>query len=241
MIGRSSAGPIARCGHTFLLVAALLAGCSETTPSVVAPDGRLDVLGPSPGSFAETLPNDWVTAGSDAKSRFSVVAHEGIPVLKVTSGEKEAYAVRRVDASLLTTPYLSWAWNVESHGSGQHPVRLVIGFRGGPAKSGTQRSRWSGPSLPPHDRVLALTWGDSALNRGTLDASDDGAWPTYTVRGGRENSRTWWLETVDLAQLYAGTWPDDDLASARLMFIGIAATANPGHAIAHVAGVQLSR
>ena len=228
--------------RTVAYAAALLAGRTEPTATVVEPDGKLDVLGPSPSFSATALPNDWVTAGGDAQSRFSVVAHDGIPVLKVTSGDKEIYAVRRVDANLLTTPYLSWAWNVEAQGSGQHPVRLVIGFRGGQAKSGAPRSRWSGPSLPPHDRLLALTWGDSALNRGTLTAAgDDGAWPTYTVRGGRENSRTWWLETVDLAQLYAGVWPDDDLSNARLMFVGVAAVANPKTAIAHVAGVQLSR
>lgn len=222
--------------------ATLLAACSEITPTAVEPDGKLDVLGPSQSFSTATLPSDWVTAGSDAQTRFSVVAHDGIPVLKVTSGDKEVYAVRRVDASLLTTPYLSWAWNVEAHGSGQHPVRLLIGFRGGRAKSATSRSRWSGPSLPPHDRILALTWGDSALNRGTLAAAgDDGSWSSYTVRGGRENSRSWWLETVDLAQLYTGAWPEDDLAAARLMFIGVAAVAAPRTAIAHVAGVQLSR
>ena len=234
-------GSCVRSAAPILLAAALLAGCSETTATLVAPDGKLDVLGPAPNFSTVTLPNDWVAAGSDAQSRFSVVAHDGIPVLKVTLGEKEAYAVRRVDASLLTTPYLSWAWNVEAHGQGQHPVRLVIGFRGGPSKSAAPRPRWSGPSLPPHDRLLALIWGDSALNRGTLAAGDDGAWPTYTVRGGRENSRTWWLETVDLAQLYTGAWPDDNLSSARLMFIGVAATANPRTVVAHVAGVQLSR
>ncbi|MSO92889.1 MAG: DUF3047 domain-containing protein [Rhodospirillales bacterium] len=221
--------------------ALMLIGCAEET-AMVEPDGKLDVLGPAPGFSTQSLPSGWVIAGGAAQARFSVIEYEGIPVLKVTSGDQEVYAVRRVDASLLTTPYLSWSWNVDAHGQGQHPVRLIVGFRGGQTKSGASRSRWSGPSLPAHDRILALTWGDSALNRGTLAASDDGrAWPTYTVRGGRENSRNWWLETVDLAQLYAGAWPEDDPSTARLMFIGVAVVASPKTAVAHVAGVQLSR
>jgi len=62
----------------------------------------------------------------------------------------------------------------------------------------------------------------------------------YVVRGGRENARTWWLDTVDLSALYAGAWPEDDIGRVQIVFVAIAVTRNTDVG-AHIAGIMLSR
>jgi hypothetical protein len=64
--------------------------------------------------------------------------------------------------------------------------------------------------------------------------------PRYVVRGGRENAKIWWLDTVDLSALYAGTWPEDDIGRVQIVFVAVAAAAN-ARVGAHVAGIMLTR
>jgi len=240
-----------RAGVLAAVAAALLAlpaACVVPRASVDA-SGRLEVLGPGPGFSPRTLPADWVIEGRDrvADGQLSVARKEGVPALRVVSGAEGFVIARRIRAILLTTPYLSWAWNMEPQGSGVHPVRLLIGFHGGDPQSlswGGQPFVWMGSALPPHDRLLSLAWGDSALQRGTLTRPPGRhrhAPSRYTVRGGRENTGTWWLETVDLSQLYARAWPGDDVNRAQVMFIGIAAAGGHKPAAAYLSGIVLSR
>lgn len=227
-----------------------LPGCTVEQASP-APEGLLEVLGPSPGFSTISLPDDWALEkdGSLDESQLKVSRRDGVPSLKITNGEESFIVVRRTKAMMLATPFLSWSWNIEPPSTtGFHPVRLVVGFYGGDPASpsrGNQPLRWLGSSLPAHDRAIALTWSESALLRGTLSSSPQSdethAAPRYTVRGGRENAGTWWLETVDLSDIYQRIWPRDDVANTQVVFIGIAAAPGRAPAPAHVSGIILSR
>jgi hypothetical protein len=226
-----------------------LAGCAVKQTNV-APEGLLAVLGPFPGFSPENLPDDWTIEknGSLDVKQLQIVTKNGMPSLKITNGEDSFIVVRRTNAMMLATPFLSWSWFIEPPStSGYHPVHMVIGFYGGDPASrsgGNRPFRWLVSSLPTHDRAMSLTWGESALQRGTLTAPPAGsasAAPRYTVRGGRENAGSWWLETVDLSDLYRQIWPQDDSAMAQVVFIGIAASARRTPAPAHVSGITLSR
>lgn len=232
----------------FLL--ATLSGCEIKQASVVAPEGLLNVLGPFPGFTPVALPGDWAIEkdGDLTEEQLKVVNKEGVPALKITNGEDSFIVVRRTDAMMLATPFLSWSWFIEPPStSGFHPIRMVIGFYGGDPASpsrGSEPLRWLGSSLPAHDRALSLTWSESALQRGTLnkpEAENPRAAPRYTVRGGRENAGSWWLETVDLSDLYRQAWPKDEMGSVKVVFIGIAAAGGREPAPAHVSGIVLSR
>ena len=227
----------------------ILSGCAVKQANV-APEGLLSVLGPFPHFSPEDLPDDWAIKknGSLDVSQLRIVTKDGMPSLKITNAQDSFIVVRRTKAMMLATPFLSWSWFIELPStSGFHPVRMVVGFYGGDPTNrggGGQPFKWLGSSLPDHDRAMSLTWGESALQRGTLAAPPPGshnAAPRYTVRGGRENAGSWWQETVDLSDLYRQTWPQDDSARAQIVFIGIAAAAGRAPSPAHVSGITLSR
>ena len=228
-------------------LAAALVACAEPT-TTRRPSGSMDVLGPVPAFEASALPGDWVTEGGVSRGRLTVVERDGIPALMVINGGENFVAAKPTRASLLATPYLSWAWNVEIRDSGPHPVRLVVGFHGGDRR----RPAWSSPppvpadhGLPVHDRTIVIAWGESALQRGAIVLPETTAVPQpparYTARGGRENAGTWWLETVDLSDIYRRSWPDDDAASVQITFIGVAAAAGKSPSPAYLSGIRLSR
>lgn len=233
------------------MLAALLALSACAPPPIAGIDveGKLDVLGPTPDMVAAGLPGDWVIQGRAGAGRARVVERDGVPALRLVSGGEGFILARRTDALLLATPYLSWSWNMESHGEGLHPVRLIVGFHdGGPdgAPAETPTTRWPGGALPPHNRSFAAAWADSALRRGIMlrpETPDSPRAPLYIVRGGRENTNTWWLETIDLERIYRDLWPDGDIQRARVVFIGLAVVAQPetATAAAHVSGIRLSR
>ena len=227
-----------------------LTGCAVEHASSVTPEGLLTVLGPFPGFSPSDLPGDWTleSNGDITEKQLGVITRDGLPALRISNGKAPFIIVRRTKAMVLTTPYLSWSWNIQSPSApGFHPVRIIVGFHGGNPTGrswGGQVFKFFGNPLPPHDRALSLTWGESALQRGTMDLSQretPGAAPRYTVRGGRENADTWWLETVDLADLYAKAWPDDDISHTHITFIGIAAAGGRPPAPAYVSGILLSR
>lgn len=228
---------------TLVGVALLVAGCvGPLAPNRPAPEGQLAIMGPTPTFSLDAPPSDWIisTDNADGSDALSTVSLQGIPALEVKSSTVQTLAVRRVDAMLLATPFLSWSWHLSDHGAGIHPVRIVVGFEGGIRSDATEQL---GGGLPPHDRALALVWGDTALRRGTLSlppVERPTEAPLYTVRGGRENTRRWWLETVDLSQLYANAWPDDDFRHVRITFIGIAAAPRNPAVRGRVAGILLS-
>ncbi len=135
---------------------------------------------------------------------------------------------------------------MEDHGDGYHPVRLIVGFHGGNPKSaswGSQPFAWTGSALPPHNRALAITLGASALERGTLSGpiGERRSAPRYTARGGRENTGSWWLETINLSRLYARAWPGDDAGGATVVFIRLAAAGGRAPAVANFSRMVLPR
>lgn len=226
-----------------------LTSCS--TPDIIpyqpGPEGRLAVMGPDRNFNLDAPPADWIissdadTGGGKTSGTISSVTIEGVPALEIKSGPKHIIAVRNVNAMMLATPFLSWAWHLSNHGEGIHPVRLVVGFRGGAPQDTELGSQ--GGDLPPHDRALALVWGDTALRRGTLSLPTPEQplqAPIYTVRGGRENTRKWWLETVDLAELYAKSWPNDEHRRVRITFIGLAAAPTSTVVRGRVSGILLT-
>lgn len=225
-----------------LLLPLVTQGCASPTAAVDV-EGKLDVLGPTV-EFAAGPRGDWVAEGTFERNQAVVVENEKIPALRVAAGPRAFVLARRTQAYLLATPYLTWAWNIEDHGRGIHPIRLVVGFWGGAPDSvgrKTEPFAWLGRRLPRHDRALAIGWADSALQRGNLDIADADKphAPLYIVRGGRENVGRWWVETVDLSHLYRQAWPDDDAGRASVSFIGVAAA--PGTAASLISGLRLSR
>jgi hypothetical protein len=227
----------------------ILSGCSVKEANI-APEGLLSVLGPSPSFSPEDLPTDWVINknGNLKKSQLRIVNKAGKRSLKITNAEDPFIIVRRINAMMLATPFLSWSWLIEPQSpSDDHPVRIVIGFYGGDPRSRIARNRsfrWLGNPLPKHNRLINFTWGESALQRGTLKTPTPDKLniePAYTVRGGRENTGSWWLETVDVSTLYRQIWPEDNTASVRIVFIGIAAVDGSVIAPAHISGITLSR
>ena len=234
------------CARGFGLLAVMLsfAGCVETLqPITPAPEGRLAIMGPTPGFSLDAPPSDWTIASNNVNGRasLSTATVQGVPALELKSSDVTTIAVRQVDAMLLATPFLSWSWHLSNHGPGIHPVRIVVGFEGGQGANGEADPLGGG--LPSHDRALALVWGDTMLRRGSLSlppTERPTEAPLYTVRGGRENTRRWWLETVDLSQLYATAWPRDDFRNVRITFIGMAAAPKMPAVRGRVAGMLLS-
>lgn len=215
--------------------------------ATVDPSGRLDILGPGPGFSPAAVSGEWSRVDpGDGGPAFATAEAGGIRSLRVVSGRQTGLLVRRVDAILVVAPYLSWAWSIETHAGTEHPVRLVVGFYGGDPASDSWGSRpmaWVGSNLPPYDRLLTIGWDTSALRRGNLTPprEDPRAPRHYTVRGGEENAGVWRFETVDLAQVYRQAWPGDDVAAAKIMFVGVAAVGGDAPAAAHISGIVLSR
>lgn len=234
------------------IIAVFVTGaCGEIKTKSVTPEGRLDVLGPNPPSIGGNIDSDWVLVGQSAANNITINPIKNIPGIGITSAENALLAVRRVNAMLLATPYLSWSWNMTDHGDGFHPVRIIVGFKK-PDKEpknnffSLSRLGLSIADLPPHDHALSIVWGDSALGRGSLrmappNAQQQPEAPLYTPRGGRENSNKWWMETVDLSELYQKAWPNESKRDVAISFIGIAAAPNkPGHR-GRISGIVLSR
>jgi len=224
------------------LAIVLLVGCAVPRTSLEPDGGQIRILGPSPNFSIDTLPTSWVIEGIPGKA--PVIDKDGVPALRLTSGSDAFILARLTRARLLATPYLSWAWNMTSHGGATHPVRLVIGFQGGNPQGksrGGKPRRWFGTALPPHDRRLAIVWAAAALKRGSFDDRVEITLRRYIQRGGRENIGSWWLETTDLADLYARAWPEDDRGQVGIAFIGISVVPAVAPAQAHVSGVLLSR
>lgn len=240
----------ATVGHPMAIAVALLTvlwGCADHTVSIAAPEGKLEVLDISPGFSPEDLPRNWAVEGPGdvVQSQLAVVEKDGVKALKVANAKEGFVVARRTGAMLLATPFLSWSWNMEPHGSGFHPVRVVVGFYGGSPQSGGKGPprTWLGSALPPHDRALTFIWGDSALQRGRLikPAGRGRTAPLYVMRGGRENAGSWWLEAADLLGLYRRMWPGDNPGPVQVTFIGIASAGGHEPTAAYVSEIKLSR
>ena len=69
----------------------------------------MNVLGPVPAFEPNALPLDWIIEGKAGRGQLTVVERAGGPALKVINGQHSFVAVKPTQASLLATPYLSWA------------------------------------------------------------------------------------------------------------------------------------
>jgi len=225
---------------------ALIIGCAETqTP--VGLDGRLQVFSNDPSNPIFGRASDWAWIGPSDGLSLQTVYQSSIPALAITGGGDNAAIIRRLDAQLLATPFLFWSWSV-ANGPPRHPIRLVVGFADAgtpPTELGGMAALFRGDEPPHFSRSLALVWGGSALERGSLTrrtATEDGK-PSalYVVRGGRENRNRWWPENIDLSQLHAMAWPTVDMAYSRIVFAGISGAKAETLGTARISGLRLSR
>lgn len=228
-------------GIRALTLAMLLAGCAPGVAPVDT-EGKIDVLQPMPEFAARRLSDGWAIEGRAEPEQAFFATDGERRVLKVSSGRERFLIVRRVQANLLATPYLTWSWNMEPEPDSIHSVRIVVGFDGGGSSGGYPVERF-GSDLPRYDRAVVLAWGASALMRGSFDLPAPTVYraPVYLVRGGRENAGKWWQEAVDLSDLYRRLWPDGAHDRVRVVFIGIAAAAASRSNGGSFGGIRLSR
>jgi hypothetical protein len=197
--------------------------------------------------WEHTSPIGWITKGTQTPGHLSVVEQEGRTALKIINGPRDFFAVKPARATLLATPYLSWFWNMESQRNGQHPVNLFVGFYYGEQLDRTWIPSFlrSDETFPTYNRMLRFTWGDSALQRGTIVTNNsinrDILTANFTVRGGQENSGSWWLEAVDLYDIYQRAWPKDVIMQTKIKFIGLGATSGEKPIAGYISNVRLSR
>jgi len=225
----------------------IVTACSAP-PAATGPAGNLSILSlPADFSIA-SLPDGWFLTGRARPEQISPAPQNPAHQLKVTSSDQGFALIRKTDAVLLATPYLSWRWKPEPGNWSYHPVRILIGFNDGgelPLQASGLARLFPRLALPPHDRGLSIIWGPSALMRGTLihmsNRDSDRQEAYYTVRGGRENAGKWWTETVDLSHIYAQAWPNDDASRARIVFIGIGAAKSNHPFTSQIADIRLSR
>ncbi len=243
-------GALVRRLATVAVLSALAGACAQPREGKVV-GSTLEILGPTV-AFAEQLrgrelPSDWIVGGDPPPGSLSVDAVERLPALRVIPGRKAYTLLRRTRASLLAAPYLSWHWHVAETDRATHPVRIVVGFAN-VRNPGERRSAWfpGSDSLPDEvDRLAMIVWTDSGLRRGTArmltrgDAEAEAF--EYAVRGGGENAGKWWVDSVDLSRLFAGAWPDVELAGIEVRLVGIAAAPHTGGGTMHFANIRLSR
>ncbi|MSO54527.1 MAG: hypothetical protein EXQ90_05295 [Rhodospirillales bacterium] len=229
-----------------MMVLVLLgAGCALAPPTApIEPEGQIEVLGHALDFSTRVLPRDWMIEGSHPPStRLNVAIKDGVPALRVVGGEPFVLA-RVTNIRLVVSPYLSWSRLLDPPPGPLHPVGLVIGFNGGDATAVNRRPpnrNWFGTTLPLHDRELRIAWGDESPGRNAFDPTDAGTRVRRYVRAwGPERLEAWRHEAIDLAALYAQAWPNDDVALARITYIGVAATADQP-AAAYLYGIRLSR
>ncbi len=239
---------IARACTLTLLIVGCLSACAP--PRSASPlGGTLDVLG-SDRAFSTALnndeiPTDWVLSGDPSKTALRIATLDQIPALNV-SAERQSFALaRRVHASLLATPYLSWAWHVSPPKSGPHPVRIIVGLVNRDEDS--KRPWWQigGRDEDVVDRIITIIWNDTALGRGNIvklkTAKGRPEAAEYIARGGPEQGGRWWVDTVDLALIHRQIWQRDDPAKIDVKYIGIAAKPSAQSASMGIATLRLQR
>lgn len=231
-----------------LAVSAAVSACAIPLASVT-PEGRLVIFGPGDQFGEDGPPASWVTRGlTNDEQRilfFSTTpGRQGkqTPILTASSTVRPFLAVRRTQAQLLATPFLSWDWRVDGHDGETHPVRLIVGFHGGNPTSGSLGSQpfaHLGDPIPPFDRAISIVWRRSALARGSIFTPS--GIPAYAARGGLENTNRWWSEAIDLSDIYRRLWPRDELPDVKIMFVGFSVATDPHATKTQISNLILSK
>lgn len=233
-----------------LLVAALpvlVAACAKAPPAVPIGAG-LTILAPDiafeRSLKAGTLPEDWVVVSDVPKGALSIAVVNGTAALKVDGGSHPFAAMRRTKASLLATPYLTWGWNVEPTRNGPHPVQVVVGLRD---KARPKKRSWLDFSdeETSADRIITIVWEETALGRGTvigpIRRKGEAERARYIARGGQEQGKRWWIDTVDLSLIHHQVWPQDKPANMEVVLIGVAVAKADQNGVMNLAHVRLNR
>jgi len=233
-------------------LAAMLAGligCAHPEAGIGL-DGSLVILRPMAGFSTARLSDDWMIAGTPPKTSPAAVSEDGQLSLRFEAGGKAYALMRRVNAQLLATPYLAWRWQQLGAIGVRHPVRIVVGLADAGGKNrkgmfGRLLSHMTSTAMPDFDRSIIVSFGSSALMRGSLDASVEKSHrrgiARYVVRGGRENLKRWWNETVDLSNLHRLAWPGIDMRATRIVYIGVTVQASAKPASGRFGEIRLSR
>ena len=207
----------------------------------------MSILKPNKKNWRRPSPRGWITKGILNHDHLSIVKWEGKSALKVINGPKNFFAVKPIHAQLLATPYLSWAWSINSQNNHKHPFNLFVGFQYGEQQNRTWLPSFfiSDEKLPTYNRILRFTWGDSALQRGTIVSTNsiknDIKIASFTVRGGQENTGSWWLEAIDLYDIYQRTWPKDVIMQTQIKFVGFGTKSGKKSSAAYISDIRLSR
>ena len=214
----------------FVLCVFLLAGCSAPRDAVPL-GGTLEVLSPDQ-TFIEAvsvgeLPPGWEISGDMPEGALSIHAVDGYRAVTATPGATPFAVLRRTNASLLATPFLSWAWHAQSPSGGAHPVRIIVGLVDRSAKP--DRAWWQMGGDTGTTRVIQMVWNETALGRGTVIGPriEEGKPQSarYIARGGPEQAGRWRTDAVDLSLIHRQVWPNDNPATTDIRFIGIAVQA----------------
>jgi hypothetical protein len=230
-----------------LVLALLITACNKTIISTTNPNGSMSVLGPILEIWEDPSSLGWTVKGSPTPDHLRVVKLEGKQVLKIKNGLKEYLVVKPSQASLLASPYMSWTWNMENPFDDQHPISLFVGFQNGNEQNQTWIPSFirSDEVLPIHNRVLNFKWGKSALQRGTIISTDSInesiLKASFIVRGGQENTNSWWSEAVDLYDIYHRAWPKDTIGQTQITFIGFGAAPSDKSIAGFISDIRISR
>ncbi|MBT7248471.1 MAG: DUF3047 domain-containing protein [Rhodospirillaceae bacterium] len=234
--------------HRILLAIACAFSISACAPpqSAVGLDGVLNIVQPLPGFSTKGLNDEWMKLGRMPATPPDIRAGDDRLYLHLEAGSAEYALLRRVQARLLATPFLAWDWKANGGHTADHPFRITIGLSDTPEQSGSNpiTALWAS-DMPAYTRTITISWGASALQRGSIHMADNSAKDKqvarYTARGGRENLGRWWAETVDLSALHGQAWPELDMRNTRIVFVGVVMMPSPRPATVNLAALRLSR
>ena len=239
-----------------------LGGCAAPPPApplLALADGRELVLGPAADFDPARPPAGWTIARPQLGAAFATVTQTGRPALRVAA-PAGATLLRTTSSRLLATPFLGWAWSLETPLYGGGPgdglprgLRLTVGFAGGAPSGLSATDRWfrSDSGFPPHDRRLELALAGIGAARPDLASIDLAAIAEGGVRRtlrplATGQSGGWHLESVDLAALHRAFWPQDRTVETTIAFVGVGGT--PARlpdgippVLGHVVEIQLTR
>lgn len=231
-----------------LAVSFIVLGCARP-PDLAGIGGAYNILGPDRefvvAMRSSDLPTHWHSKGELTPNALSIDDVQRVPSLRVDANASAYWFVRKVNASLLATPYLSWSWFASPPVQGANPVRLVVGL----ADVGTSRkSSWwhlAGSNMPRADRIVAIEWAETALGRGSVIGptphAEDYSYARYIARGGAEHGSRWWTDSVDLSTLHRQLWPGNPLKNTEVRFVGVWSSRSPYSASMHFANIRLFR